>query len=358
MCATAAAMQAQSIVGTWQGTLPGDRQQRIMLKISKADDGTLHGSGYELGTGWAALVMTSTKFSPPLLETEQSYAGIAFKGKLSEDAKSMEGTWTEGKDTLPLKLELATPETMWTPDYAAVAEMPANADPTFDVATIKLTPPDQQNAKYGVRTRNFRAVNQTASQMICWAYHLQPRQLEGAPPWMDAVHFDVAGRPDLPGQPSEEHYRLMLRKLLADRFGLKQHMVEKVVSVFALTAEKTPLPLTKSDLSVIGYRKEIQTKQAGDGQLQAQFLFFSMHDFADWLMNFIRDRQVVDETGVAGLFDLTMKVPMDVMGPGSTEEDRGVAFIQALRPLGLKMVAKKEAISMMEIDHVEKPSEN
>jgi len=358
MLAAGAAMQAQGIVGTWQGTLPGEKQQRIMLKVSKAEDGSLRASCYQLGTGYDGLPMTSVKFAAGTISTEQSYAAMSYTGKLSEDGKSIEGTWTLGKQNSPLKLELATAETMWTPDYGGVAAMAADADPSFEVATVKLTPPEQQGGRYGVRTRNFKAVNQSVSQMICFAYHLQPRQIEGAPSWMDTVHFDLAGKPDLPGQPSEEQYRLMLRKLLAERFALKEHMVDKVVPVYAMTAEKNPLPLPKSDLSMVGYHNSILMKQAGDGQLQGQFSFFTMHDFADWLMNFIRDRQVVDETGEAGVFDITLKIPMDSFTAGSTPEDRGVALIEAVKPLGLKLVAKKEAIAMMEVEKVEKPSEN
>ena len=355
--AGSAALSAQTIVGTWQGTLATEQQQRIMLKVAKADDGSLRATCYRLGTGGSGLPMTSVKFAAPVFEAEQSYAGMSYKGKLSEDGKSLEGTWTLGKLSFPLTLVLATAETMWTLDYGGVAAMAADVDPSFEVATVKLTPPDQKMARYGTRTRSFKAVNQTAVQLICWAYHLQPGQIEGAPAWASDVHYDVVGKPGQPGQPSEEQYQRMMRKLLAERFNLKTHAIEKVVPVYALTVEKLTPAVTKSDSTADPHGNIIAT-QTGDGQLQAQVVFFTMGNLADWLMNFIHDRQIVDETGMKGQFDFTLKVPMDVITGSSNVEDRAVAFFQAVRPLGLKLMPKKEPIEVLVIERLEKPTAN
>ena len=49
------------------------------------------------------------------------------------------------------------------------------------------------------------------------------------------------------GVPSDDQDRLMLRKLLAERFQLTVHSVQKVMPVYALTVEKSPPVLTRSD---------------------------------------------------------------------------------------------------------------
>ena len=347
---------AQSIVGTWQGTLPTDDHQRIVLKIVKDENGILRASSYRPGTGLNIMPMSSFTFTPPTVETAQVYAGMSFRGKLSADGKSLEGTWTAGKQTYPLTLALTAPDEVWKPDYTGDAAMAVDADPSFDVATIKPTPPDQKMARYGVRTRAFKAVNQSASDLICYAYHLRARQIEGLPAWANDRHFDIAGKPDMPGQPSEDQYRLMLRKLLAERFNLKAHPEQKVFSVYALTVEKNPPPLTKSDLSIAGYHTSLNFRQAGDGQFEEQFAFYSMPDFADVLMNFIRDRQIVDETGLKGRFDFTVKIPLET--GNITEEDVTNALFQAVHTLGFKLVPKKEPIQVLIVDHVEQPSPN
>jgi len=148
----------------------------------------------------------------------------------------------------------------------------------------------------------------------------------------------------------------MLRKLLAERFNLKAHPEQKVFSVYALTVEKNPPPLTKSDLSIAGYHTSLISRQAGDGQFEEQFAFYSMPDFADVLMNFIRDRQIVDETGLKGRFDFTVKIPLET--GNITEEDVINALFQAVHTLGFKLVPKKEPIEVLIVDHVEQPSPN
>ena len=101
---------AQSIVGTWQGTLPTDDHQRIVLKIVKDENGILRASSYRPGTGLNIMPMSSFTFTPPTVETAQVYAGMSFRGKLSADGKSLEGTWTAGKQTYPLTLALTAPD--------------------------------------------------------------------------------------------------------------------------------------------------------------------------------------------------------------------------------------------------------
>jgi uncharacterized protein (TIGR03435 family) len=356
VCMIATSLRAQEILGTWQGTVAVAQPERVVLRVTKDEAGALRASSYQPGTGLNVLPMTSFTFTPPMVTTEQAYAGMKFEGKLSGDGKSITGTWTEGKQNSPLTLNLVTGDEIWKPDYAGQASMAADADPSFDVATIKPTSPNQQMARYGVRTRNFKAVNQSVSDLIGFAYHLQARQIEGAPAWATSEHFDLAGKPDLPGQPSEEQYRLMLRKLLAERFNLKVHTEQKEFPVFALTMEKGQPPLTKSDLTAAGYHNSLAMRQSDDGQVEGQFSFYSMADFTETMMNFIHDRQIVDETGLQGRFDFTMRMPLEQ--GHFTPDEIAIAMFEALKSRGFKLVAKKEPLNVVVVDHVERPSPN
>ena len=352
----ATGLKAQEIAGTWQGTVAAAQPERVVLRVARDETGTLRASGYRPGTGTNVMPMTSFTFTPPVVTTEQPYAGMKFQGKLSADGKSISGTWTEGKQSFPLTLTLVTGDEIWKPDYAGAASMAADADPSFDVATIKPTDPNQQMSRYGVRTRNFKAVNQSVRELIAFAYHLQPRQIEGAPAWASSEHFDVAGKPDLPGQPSEDQYRLMLRKLLAERFNLKVHTEQKEFPVFALMTDKDPPPLTKSDLTAAGYHSTAAFRQLDDGQVEEQFSFYSMGDLTEMMMNFIRDRQIVDETGLQGRFDFVLKMPLEQ--GHFTSDEIAIAMFEAVKPLGFKLVAKKEPLKVVVVDYVERPSPN
>ncbi len=54
--------------------------------------------------------------------------GGTFEGKLSEDGKTITGTWTQGTQPLPLTLVRATPETAWdNPAPPPPKRIPADA---------------------------------------------------------------------------------------------------------------------------------------------------------------------------------------------------------------------------------------
>jgi uncharacterized protein (TIGR03435 family) len=131
-----------------------------------------------------------------------------------------------------------------------------------------------------------------------------------------------------------------------------------VFPVYALTVEKDPPLLTKSDLGIKSYHSSIYIKTMPDNQLQAEFVFSNMDDFANILMNFIKDRQVVDETNVKGLYDFTFSTPMEVLNPSASDAEISSAFFRAVQTLGFKLVPKKAPLDVLVIDHVEQPSAN
>ncbi len=71
--------------------------------------------------------------------------GGSYAVTLSADGNSIVGTWTQGRKQLPLTLVRATKETAW--EIPAPPPPPklmaADADPAFDLATIK---PNNSNA--------------------------------------------------------------------------------------------------------------------------------------------------------------------------------------------------------------------
>jgi uncharacterized protein (TIGR03435 family) len=235
--------------------------------------------------------------------------------------------------------------------------MAANADPAFEVATIKPGDPASKGLRYVLRGPHFAAKNATLESLMDFAFHVRTRQIEGAPAWMTGPRFDIAAESDTPGAPSEDQSRTMLRKLLAERFGLKFHTIQKIFPVYALTMEKpspkiTPAPLNDHDHS------HITTSVDANGQLTAQFLYMDMREFSNVLMNFIPERQIVDETGLQGPFNFAMTVPAAAINGSADPNDAASSVIEGLRPLGFRLVAKKEPIQVVVIDSVEMPSAN
>ena len=69
-------------------------------------------------------------------------------------------------------------------------------------------------------------------------------------------------------------------------------------------------------------------------------------------------RDVVDETGLEGHFDYTVRFARPVPN-GDAEKDLGPSLIEALRDqLGMKLTTERATVQRLIIDHVERPTDN
>jgi len=359
MLASGSGLRAQTILGIWQGTLPSSPEsQRIVLKIEKADTSSLRGVLYRIDKSAEGMILSAITFQPPDVGIEETFINVSYKGKLSADGNSIDGIWTEDKKSYPMAFARATSATVWKHDSAApLRAMSTTADPAFEVATIKPSQPDETQRGFDLRSRHFKADNSTVIDLIKFAYNVRFRQISGATAsWMNEAKFDIAAEPDTEGLPSRDQYRLMVKKLLADRFHLSVHSVQQVFSVYALTIKKSPPKLTVSAAEF--NRGSIYVKAGADGETLVQFASHSMPMFADVLMDFIKDRQIIDETGLTGTYDFAITIPSGVLKGGLDDNEKATAFLGALEPLGFKLVSTKASLEVIVIDHLEKPSAN
>jgi uncharacterized protein (TIGR03435 family) len=355
LIALSTAVHAQEITGTWQATLPIDRNPRIILKISKADDGSLRASFNRPDIGAGSIAFPAVTFVAPNLNIPD-FVGFNYQGKLGPDGKSITGTWTQDKHSYPLTFALGTPDTLWT--SAGPALMSATADPTFEVATIKPSSPDPKQRSSSPFARQFHMNNQTITQLIEFAWQVQARQIEGGPSWKDELRFDIAAEPDAPGQPNRAQVRSMLKKLLAERFGLQIHTLQKEFPVYALSIVRNPPNITKSELDPANW-PSIRPQQDPDGQWRVRYSYATMPEFASLLMSWIKDRQIVDQTGLSGPFEITLMFPADTLGSPTTSE-LGIAnaIFPAVQQIGLKLRPTNAPVDVIVIDHLDKPSPN
>lgn len=355
-----AVVSAQTVVGIWQGLLPVAENSHIAVKIAKADDASLQGVLYLMDKGPDVIGLTSVSFTAPNLRLEQVNLDFSYTGRLNADGRSIDGVWRQKSQSYPLTLALAGPEAIRKPgSVGALPRMSPDADPAFEVATIKPTPPDAKGSSMRLRTRQFAASNQSVEDLLEFAYHIRGRQISGGSSWVREARFDIAGEPDTPGLPAVDQYRGMVKKLLANRFQLQSHIEQREFPVYALTADKASTRLNHSDPEFDS--GSIYVKDGPDGESTGHFLGLTMPMFADILMNFIQDRQIVDETGLTGHFEFTMRVPTSAThggqasGPGDESADE---FMLAMQPLGLKLVPKTAPVRVVVIDSIQKPSEN
>ncbi len=362
-----AAQAGQDISGTWQGTLPVGKGMRMVLSISRAGTG-------DPNKGWKGILYSidgwngsqgrvipsimlqggSLKFAVPSIEGR-------YEGQLDAGGASMVGTWTQGAESYALNLARATGDALWAipePDKP----MPPDADPAYDVVTIKPSDPKDGGRGFQTRGRHIRAANETVNDMISFAWGIHMKQIVGGQPWMSTDHYFVDGVPDVLGEPNVAQFRSMIRKVLADRFGLKVHNEKRELSVYALTMAKGGPKLTRSlgnpngppddNFSTSAYMRETNT---------------TMGEYAK-AMQYVLDRPVVDQTGLEGRWDFLLKWTADesqftalgykIQPPLDNPNAPPPLFTAIQEQLGLKLEPVKAPVDVLVVDHVERPTEN
>jgi len=223
--------------------------------------------------------------------------------------------------------------------FAQSAERPA-----FEAASIKMYPagePSPAGGNNGIRVSPDGVAWRWARLEFCigWAYDI-PGRIVG-PEWIHD-RYDIVAKAS--GPTSQAQLRLMVQTLLEDRFKLKVHRELRELPVVVLIVAK-------------GGPKNLRRAEAGDPpkyETTGSKLVFqgSMSSFAAVLGNSppngVRE-QVVDQTGITGLFNLALNVgDFDVNDPvfgGKYEEMHSAAFSSlsaALeKQLGLRLEHRK-----------------
>ncbi len=242
----------------------------------------------------------------------------------------------------------------------SVPAMAADADPTFDVATIKPSRPEEQRTVQVQGNRLFTADTSLVDLMM-FAYGIHSLQITGGPDWMRTEKFDLLMQPNMPGRPSTVQMRSILRKLLADRFKLAFHHAQKELPVYSIVAAKGGpklIPTTAAEINTAGIwfdERAMTVKNA------------TMTEFASLMQRYVGlERPVVDHTGIAGKYDFKLSWTPDpsqfdgkAPWPAMNDDNAPPSLYTAIQEqLGLKLAPIREFTDVLAIDRVEKPSEN
>jgi uncharacterized protein (TIGR03435 family) len=343
------------ITGNFQGTLQASKELRIVLKIAKRDNGSAdrgiwHGVFYSIDDAMGSVGRdTSITLNGPALSFAVASIDGSYEGKLSADGESIAGTWIQGNQSHPLKLVRTTPENTWAipnPDKF----MTPDANPEFEVATIKPSDPNAKRTGFHFNGRHVSMTNETLNNLISLAYGVHQEQIVNGPSWFGTDRYDIDGVSDLIGQPNFKQMQGMYQKLLASRFKLTFHREKKELSVYALTVGKSGPKLIKSLGDPNG-----QPDQNGN-QNAMKFTNTSMSDLA-LMLQFSLDRPVLDQTNLAGRFDFLLKWTPSEAQVNDPAAPPGL-FTAIQQQLGLKLEPVKAPDDVIVIDNVEKPSAN
>jgi uncharacterized protein (TIGR03435 family) len=241
------------------------------------------------------------------------------------------------------------------------------APPAFEVASIKPAAAGTQVMRANNSRLDFSYVS--LKELVVQAYKL-PRARVKAPDWMDGAHFDIVAKiPE--GVVAKEQVPAMLRTLLAERFKLKVHRETKEQTVYALVVAKGGPKLKKAE--VAGDAKlgpDGKPRPAGPGivnmamsgptTVHLEMRRTTMPLLSEFLSSHLH-RVVVDETGIAGDYDIDLDAPaMDepggaasgpnTAGPPPPPPVPSMALDAAIQKVGLKMEPRKGPVEYLVVD--------
>lgn len=361
------ALQAENITGTWQGTLKaGPQGLRTVLKISLEDD-KYKGTMYSIDQGGQPIQLSSFIKDGPVVKYTITAINGSYEGRLSADGNTITGTWTQFGNPSVLNLVRATPETAWTiPEPLPPPKiMAADAKPEFEVSTIKPSKPEARFSLLVNRSGMMNTTDTSLADLIKFAYDLHEKQIEGGPKWMDTDKFDVTGKPDTEGLPNPTQLKIMVQKMLADRFQLSFHREKKELAVYAITIAKGGPKLKPTELTgnLPGYGRQPSGMIVRNSTITQRAAILGANTLATL------DRPVVDQTGLGDKrWDFTLKFTRDAAVGGTGTDGQPAApgdpdappdlFTALQQQLGLKLESTKAPVDVLVVDRAEKPTAN
>lgn len=262
--------------------------------------------------------------------------------------------------------------------------------PSFEVASIKPNHSVDASSRTMMQPERFTATNTTVESLVALAYNVKDFQIAGGPSWVKSQGYDMEAKVEesvaeksrkLPSDELRMRMRLMIQAMLADRFELKVSHQTKELPVYALVVAKGGPKFQEakpSDTRPNGIKgpdgRPVRSGygiRIGLGQITGQSV--SMGMLVDQLSEQL-DRNIVDETGLTGTYDFTLRWTPDQgaralsggaegVKPGiddqsPTDSPQPSIFTAIQEQLGLKLQSTKASVGIIVIAHIEMPSEN
>jgi uncharacterized protein (TIGR03435 family) len=203
----------------------------------------------------------------------------------------------------------------------------------------------------------------------------------GGPSWIGRDRFDIVAK----AEGASGRGPLMLRALLAERFGLATHIDAKEMSIYALVPAKTDgslgpqLKRSASDCQApdaAGRGRSGDAAAPGNSSTCAMRTMpgtvvaggATMTELADGLST-VLDRVVQNRSGLPDQFAFTLRWTPDQIPPGYDRKARamglppidpeGPSLFTAVREqLGLELHSQKGPVEILVVDRAERPKEN
>lgn len=263
---------------------------------------------------------------------------------------------------------------------AALQAAQAPPAPTFEVVSVKRnTSVDQAGRISGPTPGQFRIVNIPLRLILLNAFDLRDHQLIGAPDWTWDERFDITATYPAGADPAQ--YRPMLQRALTDRFGLVTRRERRELPAYRLVVARPDgrlgPQLTPSNVDCVAWlaEKRPQIGAGGPSRVapggvrpacmmlgQRTFITGGTRTIAQLALSLqsMVQRPVVDETGLAGTFDIDLQwtsgPSVDARAVDASADSGPSIFTAVEEQLGLKLEPTRAPFDVVVVDAISRPT--
>jgi uncharacterized protein (TIGR03435 family) len=249
----------------------------------------------------------------------------------------------------------------------------------FEVASVKPNVSERTNflMRPPVEGR-FTATNVTLKLLIALAYQVREHEIFGGPAWIGSDRYDVAAKA-AEGNVSTEQSRVMIQRMLEDRFALKVHREKNEMPIFTLVPAKNGLKIAEArEGSCVAMPQGTPAPGQGPTPFCGRIILLAngiagkkmtMAQLANSLSGIVGP-PVIDKTGYVGYFDFQLEFSREltsVQANSRPADDRLATPIDNSEPsifsalqeqLGMKLEATKGPVEVLVVDNAAKASAN
>jgi uncharacterized protein (TIGR03435 family) len=263
---------------------------------------------------------------------------------------------------------------------ASRAEGQGAADlPAFEVVSIKPRSADTPVGGIPSSPDRFVRPNVTVAQLIEYAYEVRDFQIIGGPGWMRSDRFEVSAKAETAVPQGQQ--RLMVRRLLAERFGLQVHTETREMSTYGLVTARRDGRLgdkmvpTDRDCEPIINAGNPRPRQ-GEGPPPCAWFVALMNGFARLRLTGIRvarfagilepmaGRKIVDRTNLTGTYDIELDflpeaglLGLPIPNATALQQSDIPPLVTAVQDrLGLKLESERAPVDVILVDGVQPPT--
>jgi bla regulator protein blaR1 len=256
---------------------------------------------------------------------------------------------------------------------AALAQSGLSQPLAFDVVSIRPFPRNNMMIRIRTTPDGVWVSGMPMHMVMREAFGVTNDQLLGEPDWVATDRYDIEAKVSPEDAPklkelSDEQRWAMLLPALEDRCELRFHHETKELTAYMLVIAKGGLKMQPAGTGPTPGPTTAPPPPPGPG---AGMFFMARSVTMASLVHMLSrtlGSPVIDKTGLTGKYDLRLQfapddsvrasMPPVIGGAPPTETDGPSIFTALQEQLGLKLVAQKEPVDVIVIDHVEQPTAN